>query len=86
MAATACPYCLETLASDALAAAGHLVRGIDLVEFDPVRACLAEQHAPLVRDLNSAHLTQLVARIEQALPTSLPAALEQLRTDQADVS
>jgi hypothetical protein len=33
---------------DALAAAGHMVRGFDLSAFDPVRAALAAEHAPLV--------------------------------------
>jgi len=34
---------------DALAAAGHIVRGFDLNSFDPVRAALAAEHAPLVK-------------------------------------
>lgn len=83
---TACPYALETLAHDALAAAGHIIRGIDPLAFDPVRASLAEQHARLARDLNSAQLPQLMIRIERALPATLPLVLEQLRADRADVS
>ncbi len=42
-------YDPNTLAMDALAAAGHIVRGFDLSSFDPVRAALASEHAPLVR-------------------------------------
>jgi hypothetical protein len=41
-----------TLARDALAAAGHVVMGMDLASFDPVRAALAAEHAPLVRGSN----------------------------------
>jgi hypothetical protein len=42
-------YDHTTLAMDALAAAGHIVRGFDLNSFDPVRAALAAEHAPLVK-------------------------------------
>ena len=42
-------YDHATLAMDALAAAGHIVRGFDLNSFDPVRAALAAEHAPLVK-------------------------------------
>jgi hypothetical protein len=46
-------YDPTTLAMDALAAAGHIVRGFDLNSFDPVRAALAAEHAPLVRGANA---------------------------------
>ena len=42
-------YDHTTLAMDALAAAGHMVRAFDLNSFDPVRAALAAEHAPLVK-------------------------------------
>lgn len=78
-------YALETLAQDALAAAGHVVRGVDLASFDPVRALLADRHAPLMRGLRSCDVQIAVSRIAPRLAANLRAVQLDLAADVADL-
>ena len=74
-------YDPHTLAMDALAAAGHIVRGFDLSSFDPVRAALAAEHAPLVP--GSAGDVRIVAeRIAAVLEQSTKRAEARVHAEQ----
>lgn len=78
-------YSLETLAQDALAAAGHVVRGVDLGSFDPTRAMLADRHAPLMRGLGSCDVHLAADRIAPQLAATMRAVQLELATDLADI-
>lgn len=78
-------YALETLAQDALAAAGHIVRGVDLATFDPVRSMLADRHAPLMRGLRSSDVQAAVGRIAPQLDVTLRSVQMQLAAEMADL-
>lgn len=66
------PY---TVALDALAAAGQIVRTVDQGTFDPVRAGLAEHFAPLATSYNGFEADQLA----RAISPQLAAAVAQVR-------
>lgn len=75
------PYDATTLAMDALAASGAIVRSLDLSAFDPLRAALASQHAPLVRGAGGD--VQIIAgRIVQVLEKTSRRAEAQVRAEQ----
>lgn len=78
-------YALETLAQDALAAAGHIVRGVDLATFDPVRALLADRHAPLMRGLRASDVQVAAGRIAPQLTVTMRAVQLQLAAEVADL-
>lgn len=80
-AAAAPRYDAQTMAMDALAAAGHIVRGFDLTSFDPLRAALAAEHAPLVLGAGG-DVQVIAARITRVLPQSLERATAQVRAEQ----
>jgi hypothetical protein len=70
-----------TLARDAMAAAGAIVRGADPADFDPMRAALALEHAPLVRGAGGdMHL--IASRISQVLEQTTRRAESQVRAEQ----
>lgn len=74
-------YDAQTLAMDAMAAAGHMVRGFSLEAYDPVRAALAEEHAHLVRGTGG-DLQLLAARITKALPETCRRAEARVHAEQ----
>jgi hypothetical protein len=74
-------YDPSTLAMDALAAAGHIVRGFDLSSFDPVRAALAAEHAPLVRGTRG-DVRVVAERIAAVLEQTTRRAESRVRAEQ----
>lgn len=75
-------YDATTLAMDAMAAAGLMVRGCDVGTFDPMRAALAAEHAPLVRSCGR-DVGVLASRIREVLEHTSLRAEARVLADQA---
>jgi len=76
-------YSPETLALDALAAAGIICRTCGSGTFDLERELLAQRHADLVDDLTADDVQLAASRIAKNLPQTVAAVQADILADQA---